>query len=219
MRLRKYLLGWVMAGLVCSGAAASAQDGNNVLVAVELTSPTSERIAAHYVQARRIPAENVVALRTGATDEVTRAQYDEQIEGPIADLDQAPRDAGSYLLHCPHQGHTAEDQRLSWQRRHHSQRRFRADSSVSEARRHACPNRRTSAKPIFTDLWPATACFAGPFSHADQDIYLVSRLDGFSEADVIALIDRGSAAISAGDFVLGLQGAKASKNAKLSRYS
>ena len=84
MRLRKYLLGWVMAGLACSCAAASAQDGNNVLVAVELTSPTSQRIAAHYVQARRIPAENVVALRTGATDEVTRAQYDELIEGPIA---------------------------------------------------------------------------------------------------------------------------------------
>ena len=84
LRQRKYLLGWFVAGLACSCAVASAQDGSNVLVAVEATSRMSERIAAHYVRARRIPAENVVALKTAATDEVTRAQYEEQIEGPIA---------------------------------------------------------------------------------------------------------------------------------------
>ena len=50
------------------------------------------------------------------------------------------------------------------------------------------------------------AALPGPFSHTDQDIYLVSRLDGFSEADVIALIDRGSAAIASGDVVLDSKG-------------
>ena len=32
-----------------------------------------------------------------------------------------------------------------------------------------------------------------PFTHREHDIYLVSRLDGFTEQDVIALIDRGAA--------------------------
>ena len=50
MRQKKYVLGWVVAGWMCSCAVASAQDGSNVLVAVEVTSPMSERIAAHYVQ-------------------------------------------------------------------------------------------------------------------------------------------------------------------------
>ena len=84
LRQRKYLLGCFVAGLACSCTVASAQDGSNVLVAVEATSRTSERIAARYAQARRIPAENVVPLKTAATDEVSRAQNEEQIEGPIA---------------------------------------------------------------------------------------------------------------------------------------
>jgi uncharacterized protein (TIGR03790 family) len=209
MRLRKYLLGCVVAGLGCSCAAASAQDGNNVLVAVELANPTSERIAAHYVQARRIPAENVVPLRTGATDEVTRAQYDELIEAPIA----------------------------TWIRRHAMQDRIfyivltkgiplrisgsggragttaSVDSELTLLYRKLVGTRVSIVGPQpnpFHGSVGATT-FRGPFSHADQDVYLVSRLDGFTEADVIALIDRGSAAISAGDFVLDSKGQSDSK--------
>ena len=77
------MLGWAIGAWMCSCVVASAQDGRNVLVVVELANPASGRIAAHYVRARGIPAENVVTLRTGATDEVTRSQYEEQIEGPI----------------------------------------------------------------------------------------------------------------------------------------
>ena len=40
------------------------------------------------------------------------------------------------------------------------------------------------------------------FRHADQDIYLVTRLDGFTEADVRGLIDRGLAPVNTGRFVL-----------------
>ena len=204
LRQKKYLHGWVIAGLVCSCAVASAQDGNNVLVAVEVMSPASKRIAAHYVRTRHIPAENVVALRTGATDEVTRAQYEEQIEGPIA----------------------------AWIRRHAMQDRIfyivltkgvplrisgsggrggttaSVDSELTLLYRKLVGTRVPIAGPQpnpFHGSVGATA-YRGPFSHADQDVYLVSRLDGFREPDVIALIDRGSAAVANGDFVLDSKG-------------
>ena len=212
-RQKKCLLGWVMAGLAWSSVAASAQDGSNVLVAVEVTNPMSERIAARYVRARRIPAENVVALRTGATEEVTRAQYEEQIEGPIA----------------------------AWIRRHAIHDRIfyivltkgiplRISGSVGRAGTAASVDSELTLlyrklvgtrvavvgpqpNPFHASVG-ATA-FRGLFSHADQDIYLVSRLDGFSEPDVIALIDRGSAAIANGDFVLDSKGKSSAETPEL----
>ena len=204
-RQKKYLPGWVLVGLACSCAVASAQDGNNVLVAVEVTSPISQRIAAHYVRTRRIPAENVVELRTGATDEVTRTQYEELIEGPIA----------------------------AWIRRHAMHDRIfyivlakglplrisgsggRAGTSASVDSELALLYRKLVGtkiaivgplpNPYFESVASPTT-YRGLFSHADEDIYLVSRLDGFTEADAIALIDRGTAAIPNGDFVLDSKG-------------
>src|SRR5207253_422655 len=46
---------------------------------------------------------------------------------------------------------------------------------------------------------------AKPFTHRSQDIYLVTRLDGFTVDDVVALIDRGSAPVKTGRIVLDQQ--------------
>jgi uncharacterized protein (TIGR03790 family) len=45
-----------------------------------------------------------------------------------------------------------------------------------------------------------------PFNHRDYDIYLVTRLDGFTVDDVIGLIERGSAPVRDGRIVLDQQG-------------
>ena len=203
-RQKKYVLGWVVAGLVWSCVVASAQDGRNVLVAVEVTSPMSERIAAHYVRSRRIPAENVVALRTGATDEVTRAQYEEQIEGPIAAWIRrhAIHDRIFYIVLIKGiplrisgsvgRGGTAAS----------------VDSELTLLYRKLVGTRVPVVGPLPNPYHGSVAAttFRGQFSHADQDVYLVSRLDGFTEADAIALIDRSSTAIANGDFVLDSKG-------------
>ena len=212
MRQRN-LVGWVLTALLCSGAAASAQDGTNVLVVVEATNPVSERIAAHYVRARRIPAENVVALRTGATDEVTRAQYNEQIEGPIAAWIRrnAMQDRIFYIV-------LAKGIPLKI-----SGSGGRGGTTASVDSELTLLYRKLVGTPVLTagpqpnpyyGSVGATA-FRGPFSHADQDLYLVSRLDGFTEADVIALIDNGSAATSAGDFVLDSKGKSSAETPEL----
>jgi uncharacterized protein (TIGR03790 family) len=204
VRLGKCGLGWAVGAWMCSCGVASAQDGRNVLVVVELANPASGRIAAHYARGRGIPPENVVALRTGATDEVTRSQYEEQIEGPIG----------------------------AWIRRHMLQDRIfyivltkgiplsisgsggrggttsSVDSELTLLYQKLVGKRIPAVGPLPNPYFgngPAPGP-RQPFSHADQDIYLVSRLDGFNEADVIALIDRGSAAAASGDFVFDSKG-------------
>ena len=192
---------------------ASAQDGSNVLVAVEATNPMSERIAAHYVRARRIPAENVVALRTGGTDEVTRAQYEEQIEAPIAAWIRrhAMHDQIFYIVltkgvalrisGSSGRGGTAAS----------------VDSELTLLYRKLLGTRLPTVGPQPNPFHRSVGATTvrGPFSHADQDVYLVSRLDGFTEADVIALIDNGSKATSAGDFVLDSKGQNSAETPEL----
>ena len=213
-RQKEYLLGWVMAGLLCSCAVASAQDGNNVLVAVEVTNPMSERIAAHYVRARRIPAENVVALRTGATDEVTRAQYEATIEGPIGAWIRrhAMHDRIFYIvltkglpLRISGSGGRAGTSAS-------------VDSELALLYRKLVGTRIPVVGPLPNPYFESVASpttYRGLFSHADEDIYLVSRLDGFTEADAVALIDRGSAAIPNGDFVLDSKGQSSAETPEL----
>jgi uncharacterized protein (TIGR03790 family) len=209
LRQRKCLLGWVMAGLAWSCVVASAQDGSNVLVAVEGTSPMSGRIATHYVRARRIPTGNVVSLRTGATEEVTRTQYEEQIERPIAAWIRrnAMQDRIFYIVLVKGiplrisgsggRGGTAAS----------------VDSELTLLYRKLVGTRIPIVGPLPNPYFgnaptrsETPTVFRGLFSHAEQDIYLVSRLDGFTEADAIALIDRSSTAIANGDFVLDSKG-------------
>jgi len=52
---------------------------------------------------------------------------------------------------------------------------------------------------------------AKKFSHLDQDIYLVSRLDGYNIADIRGLIDRGFAPSKEGKIVLDMKGSSSQK--------
>ena len=60
------------------------------------------------------------------------------------------------------------------------------------------------ANPYFAA--PRPLAEAKPFTRADHDIYLVARLDGFDQADAVALIDRGAAPRSNGRFLLDAKG-------------
>jgi uncharacterized protein (TIGR03790 family) len=79
---------------------ASAQDGRNVLIVVNSASAASEKIAAHYARARNIPTENAVRVQTEIRDEITRAQYEREIEQPIASwlVEQSAQDRILYIV-------------------------------------------------------------------------------------------------------------------------
>jgi hypothetical protein len=61
--------------------------------------------------------------------------------------------------------------------------------------------------PYFAGATPSTT--VEPFTHRAHDIYFVTRLDGYSLQDALALIDRAAAPKADGVFVLDRQAAKA----------
>jgi uncharacterized protein (TIGR03790 family) len=195
---QQWLLG--LLAIVSVAPDAFAQDGSNVLVVVNTASVSAAPIAARYVRARAIPAEQVVRVTTSTGDEIERAQYERQIERPIADWITS-HDAQDRILYIVlikgvplrisgtpgRQGTTAS-----------------VDSELTLL------YRRLVGAPVLTTGPIANSYFHGGkslidvklFNHADYDIYLVSRLDGFTELDVAGLINRGASPERTGSFLI-----------------
>ena len=205
---------------------AQAQSGANVLVVCNANSPDSLDVALLYAGARGVPAGQVLklplrfeslppggglgsdpaeALAEGEwPDEVSRADYEVQIERPIA----------------------------RWIARHGAYDRIlyivlvrgiplrvtgsggRSGTVASVDSELALLYRRLSGagvelpgptqNPYF--LADRALAEARPFTHESHDIYLVTRLDGFSSADARALIERAQQPADAGVFGLDLKG-------------
>jgi uncharacterized protein (TIGR03790 family) len=179
---------------------AVAQTAANVMVVINDASPESVRVGEHYVAKRRIPAENVVRLKTAIADEMDRVSYELFIERPISiNLTQhASQDLIHYIVLTKGvplrvrgsggmDGSTAS-----------------VDSELSLLYRKLLgmpiPPAGRIPNPFYLADRPLSA--TPRFSHRTHDIYLVTRLDGFNADDIIKLIDRGSAPAREGVFVL-----------------
>jgi len=179
---------------------AMAQDAANVLVVINDTSPQSREIGALYIAARRIPASNVVRLRTAVSESVERRRYDFEIELPIlrAITGMAGQDRILYIVltkDVPLRIAGTSGPRGSV---------ASVDSELTLLYQKLLGNRvfppGRLPNPYFHADRPVAEARA--FSHADQTIYLVTRLDGFTVADVSKLIERGSAPVRDGIVVL-----------------
>lgn len=186
-----------------------AQDGANVLVVVNTAHAASASIASRYMRARAVPAEQIVRVTTAVTDEIDRPRYEQQIERPIADwiTNRGAQDQILYIVlvkgvplrisGAPGRSGTVSS----------------VDSELTLLYRRLVGDRVLVTGPI------PNPYFAGdrspvewkPFSHADHDIYLVSRLDGFTAADVSALIDRGASPGKLGSFLFDSSGPAADR--------
>src|SRR5512135_3257814 len=69
--------------LVVAQQIVSAQSVANVLLVVNDASPLSRDIGQYYSARRGVPPRNVCHIRTAATEEIARGQYDREIAGPI----------------------------------------------------------------------------------------------------------------------------------------
>lgn len=166
-----------------------AQSGANVLVVANEALPASLEIAEYYVQRRQIPATQLLKIRVSVADQVSRVEFDRAIQRPIA----------------------------AWLARHGAQDRVlyivlakgvplrvagtggrsgtiaSVDSELALLYRRmtgqaVSPNGNVPNPYFMDDAQPSTT---RRFTHAAHDIFLVTRLDGFTVADVKALIDRG----------------------------
>ena len=194
----------LLASALAAPTSLRAQDGSHVLVVVNLASPHSQTVADAYVKSRRIPPENIVRLKTATTEEIDRDRFDGEIERPIGEWISRHflQDRILYIVltkgiplrvlgtHGPDGSMASVDSELTVL--------YRKLLGVSIPPGGRVPN------PYFRGEDGSDN--AKPFSRRDHDIYLVTRLDGFSVDDVLRLIERAGAPAAAGTIVLDQKG-------------
>ncbi len=190
------------AALLSFAGGARAQSARNVLVVSNARSSVSREIADYYAQKRGISSENAVRVDVPAADEVPRNVYDAQIEKPIAQwlVSHKAQDRILYIVLTKdvplrvsgtggQNGTVASvDSELALLYRKFMGQTIRLSGSM--------PN------PYFAGDKGVTPGVSPPFTRRAHDIYLVTRLDGYTVADVRALIDRGVAPAKQGSVVL-----------------
>lgn len=170
----------------------------NVLVVRNANSPVSMSVASYYVAARSIPAGNLVTINTvdsslsPANEFISPANYDAQIELPIKNF-MATNNLTNKIQYIvltkgvpfklsanPEPGPTGRsvDSRLAG-----------IDLVDPDVVTFVDENQTPIAKVTINKYWRSPK----PFTHAEFGGYLVIRLDGYTEADAKALVDRAIA--------------------------
>ncbi|WP_457755925.1 TIGR03790 family protein [Thermodesulfatator indicus] len=159
-----------------------------ILVVVNTKSPKSKRVAAFYQKARQIPAENMLYLPMPTREEITRPFYLKFIETPIRKFleKKAWQDKILVILLMPDVPHKIAGKVA---------KNGDAASVDSEL---TLLYRKMLFGPYRKDGWLPNPYFQSPidepFEHDRYDIYLVTRIDGYTEKDSLALIKRATAA-------------------------
>jgi uncharacterized protein (TIGR03790 family) len=202
----------LVAGLVALAqavpAVVHAQSAENVAVVINEASDASIRVGEYYARQRGIPAENIIRIRTSLEDGIDPSEYGATIDTPIAAALARERLQDRILYLVLTKGIP-----------------LRISGSMGRAGTHASVDseltllyRRMTGRGVLTRGHVDNPYYLGdrdvggarPFTHRDHDIYLVSRLDGFTVDDVIALIDRASRPTPEGRIVLDQRGGPAS---------
>ena len=192
-----------LAMVLVSPVPLAAQSAENVAVVINDDSPASQRVGEYYVTRRAIPLANVIRIRTSGEETIDRAQYAATIQAPIAAAIAARglQDRVLYIvltkgvpIRVADPGASAEtvasvDSELT--------QLYRAMTGLPIQVAGTIPN------PYFHADRPLAD--ARPFTHREHDIYLVTRLDAFTEQEAMMLVDRAAAPVRDGRIVLDQQ--------------
>jgi len=186
-----------------------AQTAQNLLLVLNEANPVSEDVGMYYAQKRDIPQSNILRLKTSADDSISREEYERQIELPVRAwlTRNFAQDRILYIVLTKGiplrvAGTTGKDGTVA-----------SVDSELALLYRkmlgQAEPLAGQVNNPYF--LGDTSVEQARQFNREDQEIYLVSRLDGYSSADIRALIDRGFAPSKEGKILLDAKGSPTEK--------
>jgi len=182
----------------------AAHTADSVLVVVNGQSPDSNRVADAYVRSRSVPADHVVRLRAPLAEQVTRAEYEQLIEAPLASflLRNALQDQILFIVLTKDiplrvAGTGGQDGTVA-----------SVDSELTLLYRRMLetpvPVAGRVPNPYF--LGDAPVSTAKPISRISSDLYLVTRLDGFTVEDALGLVERSKAPSTNGVVVLDQRG-------------
>lgn len=186
-----------------------SQTADNVLLVVNENSPISIDAGMYYAEKRGIPKSSILRIRSSAEDNISREDFDRQIDSPIASwlTRNFAQDRILYIVLTKGiplriNGTTGKDGTTA-----------SVDSELTVLYRkmlgYSVPLAGPVKNPYFLNGAPVSN--AKPFNHTEHDIYLVSRLDGYNMADIQGLIDRGSAPSKAGNILLDSKGSTTEK--------
>jgi len=196
-RVRVCFLVW--AAVLAAANPATAQTSDNILLVINESSPASIQVGEYYRVKRAIPQDHIVRLKVPVGDAIQRPDFESAIRAPIATFitknnlhdrilyivltkDVPLRIGGTESI----AGSVAS-----------------VDSELTLLYRQLVGTPVAIAgrvnNPYFLADRPIAE--AKPFTHFAYDIYLVTRLDGFTVEDVQKLIDRSVAPSRDGKFV------------------
>jgi uncharacterized protein (TIGR03790 family) len=191
-------------GAVLAGARVHAQSAANLLLVINTASADSDAVARHYIARRSVPRDNQCLLVAPTTESVSREVFVAQIEQPIWKCITSARAHDRILYIVLTKGVPIRITGTGG--------RTGTVSSVDSELTLLYRRRAGRVAPV--SGFVPNPYFAGaagidtikPFAHDRYDIYLVTRLDGYSVRDVQAMIDKGAAPVRDGRFVLDERG-------------
>lgn len=183
----------VLAGLYPRPAAGVVE---NVLVVRNGDSPVSCRVADYYIAKRKIPREHLVTLKlpdsslSTAGETISLADYQAKVEKPIhAHLTEKKlTDKVQYIVltrGVPIRVSADAQSGVNG----HSVDSLLATLDIKDPIVVPLGPKENAGYAIVNRYWRS----GEPFSHAKYGGYLVTRLDGYTEADAKALVDRAVA--------------------------
>jgi uncharacterized protein (TIGR03790 family) len=196
----RVLVGLLLA-LLAFAMRAEAATGDVVLVVANARHPWSVRVATHYLQARGIPASQLLTVDVSPDAIVSHEVYQQAIERPLTSWLRTNEafDRTHIIVLGP-----GMPLRIGGT----NGRNGTGASVDSEV---AVLYRRLTGSPVPLAGFIANPYFSAgplvaprPFDRAKYDIYLVTRIDGRTEAEALALIGRG--AVRPSTFVLAIDG-------------
>jgi uncharacterized protein (TIGR03790 family) len=186
--------------IVSLAAAASAQSPDNVLLVMNESSPISLEVGQYYAQKRGIPAQNILRIKTALTEEISREDFSRQIENPIAAWLTRNSAHDRILYFVLTKGIPLRIAGTSGEKGTIASVDSELTLLYTKLLGIQAPVPGRVNNPYF--LADAAIPRARQFSHRNMQIYLVSRLDGYSAADIRGLIDRGAAPAKEGSILL-----------------
>jgi uncharacterized protein (TIGR03790 family) len=172
--------GIVAACIFFTVSASASQSYTDVLVVINSNSAVSEQIGSYFAAQRNIPSGNIVRIAVPVTEEITDAQFQDlrtKLETII--IARGLKDAINFIV-------TTKGMPLKINRGD-----VMLNASV-ESELMLILGKYQGYIGGYNRTFSPYYGVHGDFTHAVYDMYLVTRLDGYTVSDVFGLIDRAS---------------------------
>ncbi len=186
----------IFALLLLAIVPLAAQTPDQVLVVVNRQSAPSREIGDYYLHKRAIPVVNLCTIDTAPNEEITRAVYDSQVEKPVGVFlsSRGLREKILYIvlttgvpLKVIGSGDGLQSEASS------------VDSELTLLYQRLRGVRVQLAGAVPNPFFQQSDT---PFRHPFFPLYLVTRLDGYTMADMKGMVDRALIARNTGKWVI-----------------